>query len=641
MQRYVDSQHVFSAIHDHKLNQTNHEMKATPLEKLELARKYMKKNRVNAFIVPTQDPHNCEYVPENDKLRQYISGFTGSAGTAVITETKAALFTDGRYWLQAENQLDLNLWQVIRTGSPNAPSITDFLIATHFEEAEENTTYFVGIDAFRMTLQERDRMAAVFYEQETIAFNEDCESIVMAVRKELEEEQTVETEVVQQAFVQPIEFTGLSVQEKLDMVRNKVLCDGISTAFIVSALDEIAWLLNIRGRDVMYNPVCISYLIITKDSAIWFVNKDKLSNQVRSQLDDLVDYKDYESILDEVSDMSSVEGGHTFAVDPTINVAIALALQSQVSVKSPVPLAKALKTEQELEGMRQCHIRDGVALCKYLCWLESEIAKGQVLTECTAADHLEALRSKNDMFQGLSFPSISSSGANGAIIHYVPEEETCAEIDPNALYLIDSGGQYTDGTTDVTRTVCFHDPTDHERRCFTRVLQGHIALATIRFPKGTSGDKLDAFARMPLWQDGLDYRHGTGHGVGSFLNVHEGPQGIHLRPHPVSMLPSMTMTNEPGFYEAGAFGIRIENVMICERVNTLHEFERTEFYGFETITCAPIQKKLIDVSLLSNKEIQWVNDYHGFVWEKLEPLVQDDEEVYNWLKEATSPLDSQ
>jgi Xaa-Pro aminopeptidase len=307
---------------------------------------------------------------------------------------------------------------------------------------------------------------------------------------------------------------------------------------------------------------------------------------------------------------------------------------------NPVILAKALKNETEREGFRQCHIRDGAALCKFFAWLQHELTvkNNKNLNEVSVADKLEGFRSQQDLFMGLSFATISGSGPNGAIIHYHPKSETASLLSTDLIYLCDSGGQYKDGTTDVTRTLHFGTPTEHQRRTYTRVLQGHLALGSARFPEGTFGHQLDVLARIPLWSEGLNYRHGTGHGVGHFLNVHEGPHGIGTRSTTVALQPSMTVTNEPGYYEDGEFGIRIENVMIVKEAKTLFNFGGSKYLEFETVTMAPYQNKMIDVSILSASEISWVNRYHQEVFDKVSPLLQDDSLAREWLYNETRPL---
>jgi len=411
-------------------------------------------------------------------------------------------------------------------------------------------------------------------------------------------------------------------------------------ALVVAALDEVAWLFNIRGSDIDYNPVLRAYALVTELGAHLYVDPSKIDDDVKLHLEG-VTILPYEQIFDDVAVLA--RENKKVWVDPAkTNQALGDRLSAECTLESssPVCLLKALKNDVELEGFRQSHLRDAAALIAYLAWLEAELEAGKTYTESTAADKLAQLRSEQEDFVSLSFPTISSVGPNAAIIHYAPEPSTAAKVTKDQIYLCDSGGQYRDGTTDVTRTLHFGTPTAREKRCFTRVLQGHIALDIALFPKGTSGQHLDVLARAPLWADGLDYLHGTGHGVGAFLNVHEGPQGISGRPTAgnTPLMPGMTITNEPGYYEGGAFGIRIENVMLVRKVETPLNKTTTEYYGFEHVTWVPIQTKLMDTSIMTPVEMDWVDTYNRECLEKVGPLLKSKPQALAWLEKEAKPL---
>ncbi|KAE8668858.1 long chain acyl-CoA synthetase 7, peroxisomal-like isoform X1 [Hibiscus syriacus] len=470
---------------------------------------------IDAYIIPSKDAHQSEFIAECCMRRAYISGFTGSAGTAVVTKDKAALWTDGRYFLQAEKQLSSS-WILMRAGSLGVPTTSEWLNDVLAPGGR------VGIDPF--------------------LFSHDA-------AKELKEA----------ISKKKLELVYLCVS-KLSSLRVELAGTGAS-AIVISMLDEVAWLLNLRGSDVPHSPVM----------SFWSL---------------------YEV---------------------------------------PNHLAKALKNPVELEGMQNCHLRDAAALAQFWCWLEEEIHKNVKLTEVDVADKLLEFRSKEDSFLDTSFDTISGSGANGAIIHYRPEPEICSVVDPNKLFLLDSGAQYVDGTTDITRTVHFGEPTAWEKECFTRVLKGHIALDQALFPENTPGFVLDAFARSALWKIGLDYRHGTRHGVGAALNVHEGPQSISYRyGNTTPLLKGMIVSNEPGYYEDHAFGIRIENLLCVQEINTPNRYGGIEYLGFEKLTFFPIQTKLVYLSLVSNDEIEWLNNYHSQVWEKVSPLLEGSARQWLW-----------
>ncbi|GAA5809696.1 hypothetical protein MFLAVUS_003109 [Mucor flavus] len=582
---------------------------------------------VDVFLIPSEDAHQSEYGADCDLRRQWISGFSGSAGFAIVTKHDACLFTDGRYFLQATEQLDEN-WTLMKQGLPGVPTWQDYI--TNRLPAGSR----IGLDATLTTVADahdlQSRLDAV-------------NSRLIPVRRNLVDlawgshrPSTPHDKV----FVHPIEYAGESHQDKLEKVR-QYLRSKNQFGVIVSALDEIAWLFNLRGSDVDCNPVFYAYATVTTTETTLYINPEKLTDSVRQHLHG-IELKPYDAIFQDLSGLKTQLTTQKFLIDGNTSLAIETAVGSDhvLDERSFINDTKAIKNATELKGMRDCHIRDGAALVQYLAWLEKELLAGTQLDEVEAGDHLAKLRASQQHFVGLSFPTISSTGANGAIIHYEPERGNCKVIDPNQIYLCDSGAQYKDGTTDVTRTVHFGTPTQYEKTCFTAVLQGHIALDMAVFPVGTTGYLLDPFARMPLWKLGLDYRHGTGHGVGSFLNVHEGPHGIGVRA-PYNNTPlaaGMTVTDEPGYYEDGKFGIRIENVLVIRKMDTAHNFGDRDYLGFEHVTIAPIGMNLIDQTVLSPAEKKWINDYHSECVEKLTPLIANDQNAIAWLTKETRPL---
>ncbi|KAG0271524.1 hypothetical protein BGZ95_000656 [Linnemannia exigua] len=534
---------------------------------------------VTAFVVPSEDAHQSEYVAECDERR-----------LAVVALDSAALFTDGRYFLQASQQLDSN-WTLMKSGLPEVPTWQEYLVKNLPAGSR------IGIDPLVFT-------ATDAYKLET-----DLAKVGSSL----------------------VPVANLDLEKK-----------GVA-GFVVSGLDEIAWLFNLRGADVHCNPVFFSYAIVTPDYVNLYLQEKSTSAEVREHLGSEVTVKSYETVFDDLRALSAnlKANKQKFLLGARTNLAMAVALgkENTTETRSPVTDAKAIKNETEMEGIRQCHLRDSAALINYFAWLEEQLANGVELDEADGAERLQQFRAEQAGFVGLSFDTISSTGPNGAIIHYKPEKPNAARINPDLVYLCDSGGQYIDGTTDVTRTLHFKTPSAHEKRCFTRVLQGHISIDSAVFPDGTSGYLLDVLARRALWSDGLDFRHGTGHGVGAFLNVHEGPHGCGTRIayNDIPLVPGMTLTNEPGYYEDGKFGIRIENVMLVRKVDTLHNFGGRGYYGFEHVTLVPMQIKLIERSLLTHLEVEWLNAYHAECLEKVSPFLAKDSPGLKWLqREAVS-----
>jgi len=585
---------------------------------------------VSALVIPTDDQHASEYIAQCDERRAYISGFTGSAGCAIVTLDSAYLFTDGRYHLQASQQLDQN-WTLMKQGLPDVPTWQEFLAKDLRDKSR------IGIDPSTFIASDADSLQVSLRPKESILVSLE-DNLVDAVWPNRP------PRPANKVFPLEVKYAGRSHQEKIEELR-KELKDKNYKAVVVSMLDEVAWLLNLRGSDIDFNPVFFAYVIVTEGSAILFVNPSQVDDTVRKALGGAVEIQSYESFFPYLKGLG-VELGFTketrvlLSDKTSLAVAEAIGRDNVTIARSPVADLKSIKNPTEIEGFRQSHIRDGSALVRYFAWLDGKLNSGAKLNESQAADQLEKYRSELELFQGLSFPTISSTGPNGAIIHYQPDPSDCAIVKRDEIYLCDSGAQFLDGTTDTTRTWHFGTPSAEEKRAFTRVLQGHIAIDTAIIPNGTSGYIIDSFARRPLWEDGLDYRHGTGHGVGHFLNVHEGPQGIGMRIayNNTPLKAGMTVSNEPGYYADGQFGIRIENVVIVREAQTRHNFGNKGYLGFEHVTMCPIDKKLVDVELLSKSELNWLNAYHAEVLDKLTPHLGHDQKALVWLKDHCSPL---
>ncbi|XP_073717550.1 xaa-Pro aminopeptidase 1 isoform X1 [Misgurnus anguillicaudatus] len=593
---------------------------------------------IQAYIIPSGDAHQSEYIAPCDCRREFICGFNGSAGTAIVTEQHAALWTDGRYFLQASQQMDNN-WTLMKMGLKETPSQEDWLISVLPENSK------VGVDPWIIAADQWKNMSkALSSAGHSLVAVQD--NLIDAIWEDRPPRPS--TKLITLA----LKYTGLTWQDKVVALRGKMAERKISW-FVVTALDEIAWLFNLRGSDIEYNPVFFAYAIIGMNNIKLFVDSKRLLDPaVREHLEldgpskpELtVQCFPYESVYTELQAVCA-------ALTPKEKVWIcdkASCAFTQAIPKihrsaipyTPLCLAKAVKNPTEIQGMKMAHIKDAVALCELFAWLEKEIPKGTV-TEISAADKAEELRSQQKDFVGLSFPTISSVGSNGAIIHYRPLPETNRTLSLNEVYLIDSGAQYKDGTTDVTRTVHFGNPSDYEKECFTYVLKGHIAVSAAVFPNGIKGHLLDSFARAALWESGLDYLHGTGHGVGCFLNVHEGPCGISYKTFADEPLEAgMIVSDEPGYYEDGSFGIRLENVVLVVPFKTKYNFRNKGSLTFEPLTLVPIQLKMINTDLLTQKERDWLNDYHKECRETIgaELERQGRKEALDWLIRETQPI---
>ncbi|XP_063818716.1 xaa-Pro aminopeptidase 1 [Pseudophryne corroboree] len=593
---------------------------------------------IQAYIVPSGDAHQSEYNAPCDCRREFICGFNGSAGTAVVTEQSAALWTDGRYFLQAAQQMDNN-WTLMKMGLKDTPTQEDWLISVLPEGSR------VGVDPFIIPSDQWKNLSLAL---------KNAGHLLVAVQDNLID--AIWTDRPQRPCKPLItlgqNYTGLSWQEKILALRAK-MTERKASWIVLTALDEVAWLFNLRGSDVAYNPIFFAYAIVGLDSIKLFISGDRLADPAVRQhllLDSAppapfrVQLEPYESVL---SGLQSVCAGLSPKEKVWISEKASHALteaipktQRYLSQNTPICLAKAVKNASEIEGMRRAHVKDAVALCEFFNWLEKEI-RSDTVTEISASDKAEVFRSQQEDFVELSFPSISSIGPNGAIIHYKPVPETDRKLSVNEIYLLDSGAQYKDGTTDVTRTVHFGTPTEYEKECFTYVLKGHIAVSSAVFPNGTKGHLLDSFARSALWESGLDYLHGTGHGVGSFLNVHEGPCGISNKTFTDEPLEAgMILSDEPGYYEDGSFGIRIESLVLVVPAKTKYNFQERGSLTFEPITLVPIQTKMINVDLLTEKEVHWVNDYHKKCRDVIGPELkkQGRDEALQWLNKETQPI---
>lgn len=611
---------------------------------------------LQAYIVPSSDAHNSEYLAYADERRSFVTGFDGSAGTAIIAEKDALLWTDGRYHLQASQQIDAN-WTLMRDGLPDVPTQDEWL-CRHLP-----VNAAVGADPFLLTWNAWRALKGKL---------DAAEIRLVPVPRNLVDLVWEDRLPYPENLVFPLEdaFSGRPWHDKVSACR-RAMAEKCCACLILSALDDIAWLLNLRGSDISFNPVFFAYVAVTRGKVHLFISEAQVNDQLRKHLQcsssascevviepylDVIPFiEKFAQRSEACSNSISDGGGGGVSGDATYNriwfsnyasyglVSLTGGERQRLVEVSPATLMKAVKNPTELRGFAACHERDAAALCRYFAWLEKEIPKGHV-TELSGADELERLRSQGEHFVGLSFPTISSAGPNGAIIHYRPTAQSSREVTGKELYLVDSGAQYKDGTTDVTRTLHFGTPTKHERECFTRVLRGQMALARAVFPNKTKGFRLDTLARQALWDVGLDYAHGTGHGVGAYLNVHEGPMGISYRPYPddPGLQEGMILSDEPGYYEDGAFGIRLETLVRVVRAETQHNFQNQVWLTFEAITLVPIQRKMIVASMLTVDELKYLNDYHQLCRDRVGPRLREfgeqAQDGLDWLQRETEPL---
>ena len=588
--------------------------------RIEELREVMKSEGIDAFIFPSTDPHNGEYVPDHWKGREFISGFNGSAGTAVVTMDDAALWTDSRYFLQAEEQLAGTGFTLMKLKIEGTPTISQWL----GRKLAVNGGTVVGIDGMVNSVNTVETLAAELRAEGgiTLRTNFDPLKVIWKDRPEIPSDV---------AIAHPNKYAGESVQSKISRIR-EALRERHVEGMLVSALDDIAWALNIRGTDVHCNPVVVSYLLITMESVTLYINKCKLAPAVMEHLTaNGVKTDEYDNVQKGLAGYD----GYNILMDPEetcYTLYKAYGDRPKVLAQSPVPSMKIVKNETEIMGYRYAMLRDGVAMAKFLRWLVPAVEEGGV-TEVSASEELEGFRSEQSLYKDISFDTIAGYGAHGAIVHYEPTAETDVELKPEGLLLLDSGAQYLDGTTDITRTIALGPVTDEQKHIYTLVLKGHIRLAMAKFPANASGTQLDILAREAMWREGLNYLHGTGHGVGSYLNVHEGPHQIRMEYKPEPLRAGMTVTNEPGLYLAGKFGVRIENTMLITEYMTT---EYGRFLQLEPLTLCPIDKKPIDIAMLTDEELEYLNDYHATVVKALAPYLDD--EMTEWLADACSPL---
>lgn len=588
--------------------------------RLEAMRQFMTEKNLDAFIIPSTDAHLSEYPPKYWESRKWISGFTGSAGTAVVTKEKAGVWTDSRYFIQAAEELKDTGFDLFKMGQPETPDMTDWII----EQVGSGGT--VGIDGLVYASSDAKSLKSKL-DSKNINLNTEFDpfSVIRTDRPEIPQNHI---------FTLPVEVAGESVKSKIERINGelkKLEADGI----IIVTLDAVAWTFNMRGNDVEYNPVAVAYAYVSENETVLFVDPDKISEEIAEEYKEQgIIISDYNNVFEYVANLPA--DSKVCVTGNKINWKLLQTIPESckiVDVPSPVDLMKSIKNETELEGFRNAMIKDGVALVKFYMWLEKAIPTGEV-TEIMIEEKLLEYRSQQENFVGESFGTIAGYAGNGAIVHYHATPENCLTIKPEGLLLIDSGGQYKDGTTDITRTVAAGKLTKQMKADYTNVLKGHIALATAIFPEGTRGSQLDVLARKALWNNCLTYWHGTGHGIGHFLNVHEGPQNIRLEENPTLLKPGMVTSNEPGVYRANQYGIRIENLIVTQEYRKTEEFGT--FYNFETITLCPIDTRPISKKLLTKCEKKWLNKYHKMVYKKLKNHLSVEEKT--WLKNKTKPI---
>ncbi|KAF5269135.1 hypothetical protein FQR65_LT02435 [Abscondita terminalis] len=588
---------------------------------------------LHAYLVPTSDCHYSEYPAACDQRRSFISKFTGSAGTAIVTQDHACLWTDGRYFAQATQQLDSN-WTLMKEGILSTPTQSAWLINTLPPRSN------VGADPKVMsyTVWQNLQQQLAAYGHKLVAVNDNLIDLIWTNRPPPSKNPIVPLE---------LKYSGKIIADKIKEIRSQMKDHNVSI-LTLSALDEIAWLLNLRGSDVDCNPVFFSYVVITPCGVTVLLNLDKATSEVKDHLDkeagDLnLKLASYDAICDVIAEsLEKVTDGFVWVSNNVNYLLASLVPQNRLKTAvTPPALMKLIKNEVEIQGMKNAHIRDGVALCCYFAWLETAI-KTETITEISGENKLEEFRKQQSEFMYPSFATISAVGAHGAIIHYKATESTDVPITSDAMYLCDSGGQFKDGTTDVTRTLHFGTPTDFEKDCYTRVLKGQLKLGRTVFPKKIVGNCLDSYAREFLWKVGLDYAHGTGHGVGAYMNVHEGPIGISFKPFPddPGLEAGMFLSNEPGFYEEGKFGIRIEDVVLVVPYLAQNNFNNRGYLTFETVTWAPKTTKLIKKEMLTEEEVIQLNTYHQKCREVLGPIMeqQNQHQAKEWLWKETEPI---
>lgn len=614
---------------------------------------------LGVYIIPSEDQHQSEYTSPMDQRRSFISGFEGSAGVAIVTrdvmcmndtpEGAAALLTDGRYFNQALNELDFN-WILLRQAAKGEPTWEEWAVQQAIQlSLDSGSEIHIGVDPKLVNNFVSDKFDKIIKEKLSIAKNSKAEVKFVAVDENLIDKIWSNFEEKPALPKQPVKildekFHGKSSQDKIKEVL-KEISEKRSNGLLLTALDDIAWLLNLRGNDIEYNPVFYSYLIITDSEEVTlFTNNDNLAEEVAKYLSDEVKcvVEPYAKFWKSLKQLSTnfKDSNKKLLVPQTASWEIIRQLNcSYEVVRSPVEDLKSIKNATELAGAKLAHLKDGRALIKTFAWLEDQlINKNELLDEVEVDEKLTEFRSLEENFAGLSFTTISATGANGAVIHYKPVKGECSVVNPDKIYLNDSGSQFLEGTTDTTRTIHFGTPTADEIKNYTLVLKGNIALGSLKFPENTTGALIDSIARQFLWSHNLDYGHGTSHGIGSYLNVHEGPIGIGPRPNAATstLKPGHLLSNEPGYYEDGNYGIRIENVMFVKETGS--SYNGKNFLEFETVTRVPFCRKLIDVKLLTDLEKKWINDYHKSVWDDISSTLGTNSLEYKWLKRETQAI---
>ena len=602
-------------------------------KRLEDLREVMRREHLAACIFPSTDPHQSEYVADHWKAREWISGFNGSAGTAVVTLASAALWTDSRYFLAAEEQLKGTGFQLMKLKIEGTPTIAEWLGKEIIQNRHPYEDWSeVAIDGRCSSVNEVKDLIADLRKQNglTLRTNFDPLKLIWKDRPVIPEN-PVE--------IYPIEYAGESSRDKIGRIR-QALREKHADGMLMAALDDIAWTLNLRGSDVHCNPVFVSYLLISSKSVTLYINKVKLTPEVSAYLKaEDIKVEDYEQVENGLKNYFE----YNILLDPDeINYRLYEVVRNKgrqdnhpqteiVEEESPVKRMKTVKNEREIAGFRSAMLKDGIAMTKFLKWLDSQ--EPSSLTELSVSAKLEALRSEQPLYRDISFDTIAAYQAHGAIVHYEPTPETDIPLKPEGFLLLDSGAQYLDGTTDITRTIPLGPLTEEQKHIYTLVLKGHIQIELCKFPSGTSGTQLDVLARQALWREGLNYLHGTGHGVGTYLNVHEGPHQIRMEWKPAPLVAGMTVTDEPGIYLAGKFGVRIENTLL---VTPYKETEFGKFLQFDSLTLCPIDKAPILTDLLTQEELDWLNAYHQRVFDTLSPHLSEEETA--WLREACAPL---
>ena len=586
-------------------------------QRLEDLREVVKREHLSAFIFPSTDPHQSEYVADHWKGREWISGFNGSAGTAVVTMTSAALWTDSRYFLAAEEQLKGTEYQLMKLKIEGTPTIAEWIGRECGPGAEVGVDGMVNSASFvKELIGDLRKQGGI-----TVRTNLDPLALIWRTRPAIPEN-LVE--------IYPMEFAGEAAHDKIARIR-KGLREQHADGMLMSSLDDIAWTLNLRGSDVHCNPVFVSYLLISSKDVTLYINKVKLQPEVLAYLKaEGVGVVPYEDVKKGLKDYFE----YNILLDPDeVNYVLYKTVTREiVEGESPVKRMKTVKNETEIAGFRLAMLKDGIAMVKFLKWLKPAVEAGGQ-TEMSVDEKLTSLRAEQPLFRGVSFDTIAGYQAHGAIVHYEATTETDAELKPEGLLLLDSGGQYLDGTTDITRTIALGPLTEEQKRVYTLVLKGHIQIELCKFPSGASGTQIDILARKDMWREGLNYLHGTGHGVGTYLCVHEGPHQFRMEWKPAPLVAGMTITDEPGIYLAGKFGVRIENTLL---ITPYTETEFGKFLQFESLTLCPIDKAPIVKEMLMEEEVDWLNSYHKYVFDTLSPHLSEDEKL--WLSDACAPL---